>query len=539
VSKANYPASTSGRITIIVPVYGDWPSLKSCVQAVIEHTNPAQFDVLLVNDNGPDADEIEAGLRGLIYGHPNMRYERNATNLGFVQTCNRAVYDLDHSGNNVLLLNSDTRLTAGALQEMQAVLDLSPHHGAVCPRSNDATIATIPFFRRQANEPRSAERSIDVYTNTVSRLPRYYISPVAVGFCLLIRRSLIDEFELFDEIFGRGYSEENDFCLRVNAFGYSSLIANHAFVYHEGSSSFGPAERARLDEAHSVIVRERYPHYPASVVTFIHHDYSAADRFADLLSPHSDDLVRTVLVDLRDLDEPTGHEASRIAADLTAIAIANANGNPTAVTTTITVATRFLTIGNLELSSVGLQTIDPDRIEQVFDVGVALSLITSCAQLATFNRHCLRWLIVARELEHLRSWATRAAHPAASVAARLTLKHADVVLWESPEICSETERFLAIDSSAGATAVLTASTASTADIARELHNLIARSSHETDSERLEKRNQEIGDIVKVDSAARHEQERTTVESIESSGAYQFSRKISKLVAPLRRLVRRH
>jgi GT2 family glycosyltransferase len=533
VSEENFPALASGRVTIVVPVYGDWPSLKSCVQSVIEHADPEQFDVLLVNDNGPDADEIEAGLRGLIYGQANIRYERNATNLGFVQTCNRAVYDLDRSGNNVLLLNSDTRLTAGALQEMQAVLDLSPHHGAVCPRSNDATIATIPFFRRQANAPRSAKRSTDVYTNTVSQLPRYYISPVAVGFCLLIRRSLIDNYGLFDEIFGKGYSEENDLCLRVNAFGYSSLIANHAFVYHEGSSSFGPAERARLDEAHSVIVRERYPHYPASVVSFIHHDYSATDRFADLLAPHSDDLIRTVLIDLRDLDEPTGHEALRIAADLTAIA------NATAVTTTITVATRFLTIGNLELSSVGLPTIDPDRIEQVFDVGVALSLITSCAQLATLNRHCLRWLVMAREPEHLRSWVTRTAHPAASVAARLTLKHADVVLWESPEICSETERFLAINSGAGTTAVLTASTASTADIARELHNLINRPSHETDSERLEKRNQEIGDIVKVDSAARREQERTTVASIESSRAYQFSRKISKLVAPLRRLVRRH
>jgi GT2 family glycosyltransferase len=539
VSEEKYAAVTSDRVTIVVPVYGDWPSLKSCVQSVIEHADPAQFDVLLVNDNGPDADEIEAGLRGLIYGQANIVYERNSTNLGFVQTCNRAVYDLDRSGNNVLLLNSDTRLTAGALQEMKAVLDLSPHHGAVCPRSNDATIATIPFFRRQANEPRSAERSIDVYTNTVSRLPRYYISPVAVGFCLLIRRSLIDEFGLFDEIFGKGYSEENDFCLRVNAFGYSSLIANHAFVYHEGSSSFGSAERARLDETHSVIVRERYPHYPASVVSFIQHDYSANDRFADLLSPHSDDLTRTVLIDLRGLDEPTGHEASRIAADLTAIANGNGNGNPTAVTTTVTVATRFLAIGNLELSSIGLQTIDPDRIEQVFDVGVALSLITSCAQLATYNRHCLRWLVMAREPEHLRSWVTRAAHPAASVAARLTLKHADVVLWESPEICSETERFLAINSGADTTAVLTASTASTADIARELHNLINRSSHETDSERIEKRNQEIGDIVKVDSAARREQERTTVASIESSRAYQISRKISKLVAPLRRLVRRH
>jgi GT2 family glycosyltransferase len=526
VSKANYPASTSGRITIIVPVYGDWPSLKSCVQAVIEHTNPAQFDVLLVNDNGPDADEIEAGLRGLIYGHPNMRYERNATNLGFVQTCNRAVYDLDHSGNNVLLLNSDTRLTAGALQEMQAVLDLSPHHGAVCPRSNDATIATIPFFRRQANEPRSAERSIDVYTNTVSRLPRYYISPVAVGFCLLIRRSLIDNYGLFDEIFGKGYSEENDFCLRVNAFGYSSLIANHAFVYHEGSSSFGPAERARLDEAHSVIVRERYPHYPASVVSFIQHDYTSADRFADLLTPDFGDSDRTVLIDLRDLKEPMGHEASVIAANITAIAHA------AAATTKITVATRFHTIGDLGFSSLGIHAVDPDHIEQVFDVGITLSLTTNPQQLTALNRYCLRWLMVVLDLPELRSWATRATNPAAHLVARLAVKNADVVMWESAHAQTEIEDFLAVNERTG-TMVL-----STVGVIEELQRLLDPKSQKIDLPRLESRSREVGDVALVDEAARQQRETAALTLIMSSGSYRLARKIAAIGLRLRGFSRR-
>jgi GT2 family glycosyltransferase len=526
VGEQNHPVDGTGRITIVIPVYGDWASLRDCVRSVFEHADPTQFDVLLVNDNGPDADEIEAGLRGLIYGHANVRYERNSANLGFVQTCNRAVYDLDRSGNDVLLLNSDARLTAGSLQEMRAVLELSPRHGVVCPRSNDATIASIPFFRRHPHEPGSAQRSIDVFSSTCSSLPRYYISPVAVGFCFLVRRSLIDRYGLFDEIFGKGYSEENDFCLRINAFGYSSLISNHAFVYHEGSSSFGPAERARLDEAHSAIVRERYPHYPASVVSFIQHDYTATDRFADLLTPDSSDSGRTVLIDLRDLKQPMCHEASVIVATITAIA------HVVAATTEITVATRFHTIGNLEFSSLGIHTVDPDLIEQVFDVGITLSLTANPQQLTALNRYCLRWLIVVLDVPELRSWAARATNQAAHLVARLALKNADVVMWESANAQTEIEDFLAVNGRTGKMVL------STAGVAQELQCLLDPNSHEINLPRLESRSREVGDVALVDETARQQRETAALTLIMSSGSYRLSRKIAAIGLRLRGLSRR-
>ena len=38
-----------------------------------------------------------------------------------------------------------------------------------------------------------------------------------------------------DPVFGRGYSEEIDWCLRSHTMGYHSVLAPSCFVYHAGS----------------------------------------------------------------------------------------------------------------------------------------------------------------------------------------------------------------------------------------------------------------------------------------------------------------
>src|SRR5262245_50480857 len=132
-------------VTIVVPIYGDLPALMACVESLKQNVDLKRNRVLLVNDCGPDADVIEASLRARIQGWGSIRYERNERNLGFVGTCNRAVTELDTNENDILLLNSDTVTTPGFLEELSAVLHLSPLNGIVCPRSNNATIASFPF----------------------------------------------------------------------------------------------------------------------------------------------------------------------------------------------------------------------------------------------------------------------------------------------------------------------------------------------------------------------------------------------------------
>ena len=225
-------------VTIVVPVYGHLPTLTACVESLKQNVDLKRNRVLLVNDCGPDADVIEASLLGQIEGWKSIRYERNERNLGLVGTSNRAVTELDTTDNDILLLNSDTVTTPGFLEELSAVLHLSPLHGIVCARSNNAWIASFPFTLRDPSTGSGFARAAEVHSALSGTVRRYSISPVAHGFCFLIRRELITQHGLFDDIFAPGYSEDFDFSLRMNDFGYSSVFANRAMVFHDGSRSF-------------------------------------------------------------------------------------------------------------------------------------------------------------------------------------------------------------------------------------------------------------------------------------------------------------
>jgi GT2 family glycosyltransferase len=250
-------------ITIVVPVYGDWPSLKACIVALQRHA-PKNQEVLFVNDCGPEADVIEKQLLKLITNNPTYRYTRNEHNLGFVKTCNRAVDEIDRTNNDILLLNSDAEITEGAVEEMKQVLSRANNIASVSPRSNNATIFSLPF-NPHTLKLLPPQESHEVYMKVKDKLPEVYETPTTHGFCMLIRRSVIKKYGLFDEVFGIGYGEENDFCMRVRNHGYTHAIANKAYVYHEGSKSFSVEQRNERADKNAKIIDERYPSYRADV----------------------------------------------------------------------------------------------------------------------------------------------------------------------------------------------------------------------------------------------------------------------------------
>jgi GT2 family glycosyltransferase len=252
-----------------------------CVDGLDRHLDHTRHRVLFVNDCGPDVDLIERWLLERVESRANFEYFRNERNLGFVGTCNRAVMELDDSHDDVLLLNSDAVPTAGFLEAMLEVLDI-PSTGVVTARSNNATIASIPYRLTNRNAARTPERTISVWTALVPYLPLSQIMPVAMGFCFLTRRDLIQKYGLFDEAFAPGYGEENDYCLRIAQHGWSARIANRALVLHAGSKSF-TGNRNALRAAHQRELERRYPFLPDAVAAYQRQGMPAAERFADVL----------------------------------------------------------------------------------------------------------------------------------------------------------------------------------------------------------------------------------------------------------------
>ena len=252
------------KVTFIVPVYADWPAIEECVDSLKEHVGvSSRHSVIFINDCGPEVAMIEKNLKQAIKD-TNYAYYRNKKNLGFVGVCNRGVLEIDKTNNDILLLNSDAKVTHGFLEEMLEVLYASDRHGMVSPRSNNASINTVPLTAagKGGIDPQA---SFKLFERLKTKLPRYQEAPVAHGFCMLIRRSLITKYGLFDPVFGRGYGEEVDFCLRVRKHGFISVMCNRAFVFHLEARSFTSETKAKLLEQNNKIIWSRYPTYRQSV----------------------------------------------------------------------------------------------------------------------------------------------------------------------------------------------------------------------------------------------------------------------------------
>jgi GT2 family glycosyltransferase len=251
-------------VTIIVPVYGDWSSLKDCIESLKQFVGK-QHTVMLVNDCGPETELMEKNIKQAIKDEKNFAYYRNPENLGFVETCNRAVFELDKTNNDILLLNSDTKVTKGFLEEMLVVLYDSPKIGVVSPRSNNATIATVPLSA-QSRHGINPKKSYSLFLKLQKKMPRYSIIPTALGFCMLTRRDLIKKYGLFDTVFGKGYGEDADFGMRLKQHGFLSALCNRAYVYHLEARSFTLETKRKIMENSVKIINERYPGFSAILI---------------------------------------------------------------------------------------------------------------------------------------------------------------------------------------------------------------------------------------------------------------------------------
>lgn len=384
--------------TIVVPLYGDLPSAERCIRSVIDHVDLRRNRLLLVNDCGPEVEDLEQLALSLIEAVDGARYVRNPRNLGFVATCNRAVLELDDTDNDILLLNSDAMLFEGTLEEMSAVLCSSEKHGVVTARSNHATIATIPVFSASGIEA-SPERSREVFSALAPQLPRYTVVPVAHGFCFLVRRSLIRNYGLFDTAFAPGYGEENDFCLRVNGFGYSSVMANRAYAHHDGERSFRSLERQKIQDDHERMLVRRYPFYPASVIHYLQDGLDVIDRFADLLVPAARE--SKVLIDLHHMSLIYNGSVRNALTFLDFLRERREAGDLAGIE--IVIGSSKEAVSFFELSRFGFRVVVNDELEELFDLGFSLAPVAADAQILRLDRLCVRWVASHLDIIALRS----------------------------------------------------------------------------------------------------------------------------------------
>jgi GT2 family glycosyltransferase/glycosyltransferase involved in cell wall biosynthesis len=251
-------------VDVIVPVHNAYEDFAACLESVQRHGG---YHRLILIDDGSSDERIGALFRRLAaLRSSHLVLLRNEHNLGFVATVNRG---MTWSRNDVVLLNSDTLVTRAWLYKMRRCAASDPRIGTITPFSNNAEICSFPRFCQ--NNPAPEDPELVNRAMEMAAVPVYLDLPTAVGFCMFIRRRLIREIGVFDEAFGKGYGEENDFSMRASAAGYRNVLCDDTFVVHLGSRSFGDQRSSRTEE-NLVKVLAKHPTYIDLVREFISRD---------------------------------------------------------------------------------------------------------------------------------------------------------------------------------------------------------------------------------------------------------------------------
>lgn len=227
----NAPAQNTFESTIVLPVFNGLSLVIDCLESVRRRTDLDRHRLVIVDD----ASDAATGrfLVSVADSHPNVLLLRNATNQGFLASCNRGMAAAETE--TVLLLNSDVVVSPGWLDAMLACMVSDSRIAAVNPLTNRAEQLALPmppganFLGMNDLLRQRPGAALDVVT--------------PVGFSLLLRKRALDEVGLFDPVFGRGYCEESDLCMRLLQAGWRTVVTDNAYVYHRGGGTFVDRER--------------------------------------------------------------------------------------------------------------------------------------------------------------------------------------------------------------------------------------------------------------------------------------------------------
>lgn len=215
-----------GLVSIVTLSWNAPQFTKLAIESIRAHT-PQPYEIIVV-DNGSRRETTD-WLKTL----DDVRVIFNAENRGFATGNNQGFAAA--RGERIVMLNNDVIVTEGWLEGLLAAFDRIPGLGVSAPRSNrvaghqqlnDCAYADIPAMHAYAAQRRERLRGSG------------YLTERAIGLCLCIDRTVLDEVGGIDPRYAIGNFEDDDFCMRVRACGYKIYVCDDVFIHHFGSQSF-------------------------------------------------------------------------------------------------------------------------------------------------------------------------------------------------------------------------------------------------------------------------------------------------------------
>jgi len=256
---------------IIIPVWNQRKYTRDCIESIFSNTKYPYKIILVDNASSSETVEYLEGLRG----DKRLTLIRNSKNLGFIKAVNKGISSSD--GGFVCILNNDTIVTPGWLEEMIKVMRKDTAIGIVNPSSNTL-----------GQKLEENETPIEHAKRSRYQTGQYVELGNAFGFCMLIKRELFKKIGLFDESYGMGYFEDTDFSLRAKEKGYKTVRAFSPYVYHIESGSFNLLKSFNKDfRKNKRLFESKWGKTERVAVVFENINSKSMNRLGDILKEHA------------------------------------------------------------------------------------------------------------------------------------------------------------------------------------------------------------------------------------------------------------
>ncbi len=251
----------SPKLSIIIVNWNTRDLLAACLESLRVVARAIPLEVIVVDNASTDssADMVSSDFL-------EFTIIRNKENLGFAAANNIGLRAA--KGQFLMVLNSDTELSADAASRMLEFIKMHSDVGMVGPK------LVCPDGRLQINGQRFPTflREVMGLTRLFRVFRRYHDKNLAwgredfdanteidalAGACMLIRREVLDTAGYLDERFFM-YYEDADWCLRIKQAGWKIWYLGEAEVVHVWAQS---ANKLGIPKANSEMYKAQYQYW--------------------------------------------------------------------------------------------------------------------------------------------------------------------------------------------------------------------------------------------------------------------------------------
>lgn len=252
-------AAGSRSVDIVVCVHNALDDVKVCLESIIKSTS-GKYKLYIVND-GSDASTTEY-LRSFSSGRSCILLE-NPVSEGYSKAANKGLRA--STADYVILLNSDTIVPNGWVEKLLECAESHAQIGIIGPLSNAASWQSVPELFDSKGDwainilPDAYDENKMAQVVSLLSEKHFPRVPFINGFCFAIKRAVIETIGYFDdEIFPKGYGEEDDYCLRAANANFTMAIADHAYIYHAKSKSYSHQRRLELSKEGNEALKRKH-----------------------------------------------------------------------------------------------------------------------------------------------------------------------------------------------------------------------------------------------------------------------------------------